>query len=72
MDADPFINALAGVDVLKVEAVGRVIGCALGAVYVGMVDAGVPATVANDIIDNAVDSAFAEITKMAKDQGERT
>jgi homoserine acetyltransferase len=72
MDADPFINALADVDILKVEAVGRVVGRSIGAVRQGMIDASVPEDAANAIIQSAIEAAWAEIMKMANNPGDDT
>lgn len=64
---DPFINALVDVDILKVEAVGKVIGRAIGAAYRGMVDAGIDESVANTIISSAISEAFAAIARISRD-----
>jgi hypothetical protein len=63
---DIFVNALAEVDILKVEAVGMVIGRTIGVLYKGMTEAGMPEHIARQIIDQAISEMFAFITKSFK------
>lgn len=64
---DPFIDALAGVDILKVEAVGKVVGRAIGAAYKGMVDAGIDESTASSIIGLAIQEGLAAIVRISRD-----
>lgn len=62
MDDFDFIKAFADVDILQVEAVGEVIGRASGALFRGMINAGLSHEEAFQVIKIAVHELFSSLT----------
>jgi hypothetical protein len=56
MEDFDFIKAFADVEILKVEAIGRVVGRAIGAAFAGMVEAGLSEKQSLSIIKYAMTS----------------
>lgn len=63
MDDFDFLKAFIDVDILKVEAVGEVIGRTIGALFKGMIAAGVEENTAGMIITAAFTVAMDAILK---------
>jgi hypothetical protein len=63
MEEFDFIKGFAGVDLLSVDAVGKVIGRAIASLFQGMVEAGLDEGVALVIINNAVGAFFENFLK---------
>jgi len=70
MDEDFWIDKLADVNILQVEAVGKVIGRVTAAVYLGMVDAGIDDVHARAILNSATETFFRVMFEAAKGTSE--
>lgn len=58
MDENDFLNAFAGIDILKTEAVSMAIGSIIGNLRLGMIKAGVQSFEADALIAQFVNSFF--------------
>ena len=68
MEDFDFIKGFAGIDLLTVDAIGKVIGRTVGVIYIGMLDAGVPVDAAQKIIMDAWGVFFATMMTQARGQ----